>query len=286
MLGILSLSTGSVLDIAVAPWAGKGTGEHSLLRQLLHTLNEGDVLLGDAYFASYFLLAALMQLKIDGLCAAHAARHLDFRTGKRLGKGDHLVAWRRPAKPNWMSKEDYQAFPEVIEIRETRVVLKKPGFRDKIIILVSTFRDAQSVTPNDLSLLYSYRWFVELDLRSIKTIMRMDILRGKTPQMVRKEIWAHLLAYNLVRREMLKAAIKHDKNPREMSFKLALQLMGAFLQAGVLENPESYERFLSALVTIKVGNRKRHAEPRMVKRRPKPFPRLQASRHLYRRKCV
>ena len=255
MVGVISLAGGALLDLAIAPWSGKGTGEHALLRQLMSAFEAGDIVLGDA-----------------------------FDAGRRLGQGDHIVDWKKPARPKWMDKETYARFAKTIEVRETRVVLEEPGFKTKTLVLVSTLKDEKAVNPRDLAELYGYRWFIEVDFRSIKTIMQMDVLRCKTPEMVRKEIWAHLLAYNLVRKAMLEAAIVHQRRPRDMSFKLTLQMMGAFLQAGVLspENTQAYQRFQKAIISKTIGRQKRPSEPRMIKRRAKAFPRLQKSRHLYR----
>ena len=185
-----------------------------------------------------------------------------------------------------MSKEEYADFPKTITIRETKIVSNRPGFRSKTRVIVTTFIDEKNVTPGDLGDLYSFRWFVELNLRSVKETMRMDILRGKTPAIVRKEIWAHILAYNLVRKVMLQSAIIHKCNPREMSFKLALQTMSAFRQAGILceSNGELYSIFLRAIASKKTGQQKGRVEPRVVKRRPKAFPRMQKPRAFYHKK--
>lgn len=177
-------------------------------------------------------------------------------------------------------------FQKKITIRETKIVSNSPGFRSKARVIVTTFIDEKNVTPFDLGKLYSFRWFVELNLRSVKETMRMDILRCKTPEMVRKEIWAHILAYNLVRKVMLQSAIIHKRNPRELSFKLALQAMSAFRQAGILceHNRELYATFLQVIASKKTGQQKRLGEPRMVKRRPKAFPRMQKPRAYYHKK--
>lgn len=288
MVGVFSLEGGALLDLAIAPWSGKGTGEHALLRQLISAFEPGDIVLGDAYYASFFLVALLQERGVDVLFAAGSSRNRDFRRGRRLGKSDHIVKWQKPARPKWMDKATYARFAKTIEVRETRVILKEPGFKAKAIVLVSTLRDARTVSNTDLTALYRQRWFTEVDFRSIKSIMQMDILRGKTPEMVRKEIWAHLLAYNLVRKLMLDAAIDHRQRPRTLSFKLTLQVMGAFLQAGVLsqQNPQAYRRFQSAILSKTIGLQKRPSEPRRVKRRSKAFPRLLKHRHLYRRKGV
>lgn len=157
-----------------------------------------------------------------------------------------------------MDKETYARFVKTIEVRETRVVLEEPEFKTKTLVLVSTLKDKKAVNPRDLAELSGYRWFIEVDFRSIKTIMQMDVLRCKTPEMVRKEIWAHLLAYNLVRKAMLEAVIVHQRRPRDMSFKLTLQMMGAFLQAGVLspENTQAYQRFQKAIISKAIGRKK------------------------------
>jgi len=281
-VGIFSLSTGALLDLAMAPWSGKGTGEHTLLRQLMHVFKKDDIVIADAYYASFFLIARLIKMGVDVVFPQHASRDNDFRAGKRLGKGDHLVEWKKPARPKWMSKEEYADFPKTIAIRETKIISTRAGFRSKSRVIVTTFIDKKNVTPYDLGELYSYRWFVELNLRSVKETMRMDILRCKTPEMVRKEIWAHILAYNLVRKVMLQSAIIHKLNPREMSFKLALQTISAFRQAGILSenNHALYTTFLRVIASRKTGQQKRHIQ-RVVKRRPKAFPRMQKPRALY-----
>jgi hypothetical protein len=287
LVGIFSLATGALLDLAMAPWSGKETGEHALLRQLMHVFESGDVVLGDAYYGSFFLIAALMEMNVDAVFPMHGSRNYDFRKGKRLGKKDHIVEWEKPARPEWMDEQTYAEFPDIISVREATIVDARPGYRTRSRVLVTTFLDEKEVTPKDLGILYGYRWFAELNLRSVKAIMQMDILRAKTPEMVHKEIWAHVLAYNLIRKMMAESAVIYQCNPRKMSFKLALQMLSAFRQAGILcENRETYAYFLEALAYKKVGNRPGRNEPRMVKRRPKPFPRLQKPRNHYKKKAA
>lgn len=288
MVGVISLATGAVLDLAMGSYAGKGTGEHGLLRQLMPVFKAGDIVLGDCYYASFFLIAQLIKLGVDVIFPIHSKRDCDFRRGKRLGKKDHLVEWKKPKRPEWMSKQTYQDFPSYITVRETFTQQHRTGFRSKSRIIVTTFLDAHDVTKDDLSALYDCRWFVEINLLAIKQTMRMDILRAKSPQMVRKEVWAHLLAYNLVRKIMAQSAVQYHKNPRQLSFKLALQIIFAFRQAGLLceKNPLIYDKILQAIAHKKVGNRPGRSEPRCVKRRPKPFPRLQKPRHHYHKKTA
>lgn len=284
-MAIISLATGAILDVAVGPYSGKGTGEHGLLRQLLSAFKVGDIVLGDCYYASFFLIAQLMQMGVDAVFPIHSARDCDFRLGKRLGKKDHLVTWQKPKKPKWMDEESYNHFPETITVREVSISNNHSGFRSNPRIIVTTFLDHKDVSKTDLGSLYDCRWFVEISFLAIKQTMRMDILRCKTPAMVRKEIWAHLLAYNLVRKIMAQAAMQHHKNPRQLSFKLALQTLFAFRQAGIFseKNGSIYNKMLQAIAYKTVGNRPGRSEPRMVKRRPKSFPRLQKSRKLYQK---
>lgn len=285
LVGILSCATGACLDLGVGPYSGKGTGEHALLRPLMDTFQQGDIALGDSYYASFFLLADLIRRKVDGVFPMHAARDCDFRTGHKLGKKDHLRWWIKPKRPAWMDQTTYDAYPDGITVREVEVQIERPGLPSESRILATTFLKPRKVSREDLAALYNCRWRVELDLRSIKDTMQMGILRGQTPGMVRKEIWAHLLAYNLIRKIMAQAAVIHDKQPRELSFSLARQSVDSFRQAGLLSEAreESYLQLLRMIAYKKVGNRPGRREPRRVKRRPKPFERLMKPRHLYRK---
>lgn len=280
LVAIFSCATGAVLDLALGPYRGKGSGEHGLLRELMHNFFPGDVVLGDCYYCSYFLIATLMAAGLDAVFPLHGARDCDFRTGKRLGKKDHLAEWLRPQKPSWMDQETYDSFPESIQVREVEVTLDHKGHRSESRILVTTFLEPRITSREDLRDLYGHRWLVEIDLRAIKSTMKMGILRAKTPAMVRKEIWTHLLAYNLIRKIIAQAAITHGKNPRKLSFGLALQTLESFRSAHIFceDNTTIYAEILKAVASKAVGNRPGRREPRAVKRRPKPFPRLQQPR--------
>jgi hypothetical protein len=285
---VISLATGALLDLAMGPYSGKGTGEHGLLRQLMRAFEPGDIVLGDCYYASFFLIAQLIKLGVDIVFPIHSARHCYFSHGKRLGKQDHLVEWKKPRKPKWMDEDTYQTFPDSITVRETVIRNNVPGFRSKSKIIVTTFLNPSDMSHDDLAALYDCRWFVEISFLAIKHTMRMDILRCKTPEMVRKEIWAHLLAYNLVRKIMSQAAIHYNKNPRRLSFKLALQTIFSYLQSGILYKKYDaiYDKMLKTIAYKEVGNRPGRSEPRKVKRRPKAFPRLQKARQHYNQNKV
>lgn len=283
IVALIDYATGVLLDLALGPCEGKETGEHALLRQLLSTLTPNDLLLGDRYYSSFFLMAALIMRGISGVFPLHHTRRPDFRTGTILGKKDHIVTWKKPSKvPNWMTREEYDAFPDEISVREIAVEIKQPGFRAKTLVLVSTLLDSREVSKTALASLYSCRWFIELSLRAIKETMSMDILRGKTPSMIRKELWIHLLAYNLIRRWMAQAAWSTGKAVATLSFKLTLQLLRAFDSFALLVTTEQRDQLTHAIASKTVANRSGREEPRRVKRRPKPFPLLQMARGLYK----
>ena len=283
IVAIIDYITGVVLDLAIGPCRGKQTGEHALLRELLPLFDTDDIVMGDRYYPSFFLMAALIKQGVSGVFPTHHCRKPDFRQGKRLGKKDHIASWKKPNKPAWMDQAEYEAVPDEILVREVFTEIKRPGFRTETRVLVTNLLDPVVYSASDLASLYCCRWFVELSLRSIKDTMHMGILRGKTPGMVRKEIWVHLLAYNLIRRLMAQAAWVYGKTVATLSFKLTLQITKAFQQAGLLNqnNPEIHKKLLEAINHKQIGNRPDRQEPRRVKRRPKPFPLLQKARGLY-----
>jgi IS4 transposase len=289
-VALLGLATGVVLDSAFGPYRGKETGETALFRTLLPALRRGDVVLADRYYCSYWLVALLQAQGVDVVFRKHQLRHTDFRCGRRLGRNDHIVTWTKPQRPKWMDQATYDSLPETVELREVRTKITTPGCRVKELIVVTTLRDHETYSKEEILDLYHERWQAEIDLRSIKTQMKLEILRCKTPEMVRKEIWAHLLAYNLVRKVMAQAAEEHQLTPRQISFAGAMQTLNEFrpslLHASAAELPEVTRRLLAAIARHRVGNRPGRCEPRKVKRRPKGYSRLLVSRAQERAKLT
>ena len=271
---LLSLATGMLTDMALGPYTGKETGETALLRQLLNGFAPGDILLGDRYFCSYFMIALLMARGVDFVTRIHQRRETDLQRGQRLGKDDHLVQWTRPAKPDWMDQETYERMPASIEVREVHVHVGRPGFRSESLVVVTTLTDVVEYAKDDIAELYHSRWLAELDIRAIKITMGMDILRCKTPEMVRKEMWTCLLAYNLIRRTLLQSARESGHRPRQLSFTAAMQSIAASWLVIVLSDASVTETLidtaLANLTGYLVGHRPGRVEPRAVKRRPKP----------------
>lgn len=289
IVGLISLSCGTVLDIAMAPYSGKKTGETTLMRKLLDQLKAGDVLLADALFSNYWTIALLLKCGVDIVSHRDGRRQVDFRKGRRLGRYDHVVDWDKPPQPSWMNQRLYRSLPETLSIRELKVEIRQKGFRSRQLQLVTTLLDAQQHSSEELATAYRCRWHAELDLRSIKQVMQMDVLRCKSPAMVRKEIWMHLLAYNLIRTLMAQAAKEAGLCPRDISFKGALQTLVAFAAAGwscpACRN-ELYTSILKAVATHRVNDRPDRVEPRAVKRRPKKMVYLNEPRSVAKERLL
>jgi hypothetical protein len=294
LVAVLSLNCAAVLGLAVGPYQGKQAGETSLFRTLLlpdgATLAAGDVLLADRYYASFWTIAMLLARGVDSLFRQHQRRPIDFRRGTRLGRDDHLVTLAKPKRPEWMGRADYDALPADLTVREVRVRVAVRGFRVKTLLLVTTLTDAAAYPAAEIAKAFRFRWHVELDLRAIKQTMHMGVLRCRTPEMVRKEIWMHLLAYNLVRGVMAEAADEAGVEPRAVSFAGAVQTINAFAPVLELADPRDVPRLwailLRAVARHRVGGRPDRYEPRAVKRRAKPIALLTVPRAVARERLA
>ena len=290
MVVLLSLATAMVTGMAMGPYAGKETGETALLRELFERLGKDGILLGDRHYCSYFMIALLQELHIDFVVRLHQAREANFHRGRRLGAGDHVNAWPKPDKPDWMDEATYERMPESIQVRELQVQVNVPGFRTDSFVVVTSLTDAAEYTKDDISELYHQRWLVELDIRAIKITLGMDVLRCKSADMVHREIWTCLLAYNLIRQTMLEAALKSERSPRELSFTAALQKIAAAW--AVLSTCDDALRLqlievqLSDIANNVIGDRPDRVEPRAIKRRPKSHKLLNEPRAEARAKLM
>ncbi|MFL5863132.1 MAG: IS4 family transposase [Solirubrobacteraceae bacterium] len=272
---LLSLATGACHELVMAPYEGKGTGETTLLRQTYDTLKPGDVVLADALFDNYFLVWDLRQRGIDLVTRAQAQR-VGSQVVESRPDGD-IILWQRPNKPRGMSGEQYSKYPKGMLMRQVAVDARDKDNRAEQFDVVTTILDA-SIDGGRFGDLYERRWEGEVDIRSIKATMQMDILRCQTPEMVHKEIWAHLLAYNLLRTAMAVAAGENGIEPRQVSFKGAKQALTAFAPKIEAARPEGRAALIDAMLTViayhRVGDRPGRWEPHARKRRPKPGARL------------
>lgn len=271
MVALISLAAGTVIAYGIGAYQGKGTGETSLLSQLLSYLSVGDLLMADRYYCTFAIIALLQIREIPVLFQIHARKKTDFK----LGIKDHLVVWEKPKKkPIWMTEEDYATLPRTITVRE---------FLVNGVVYVTTLLDNKHYRKQELAILYKDRWKIELDFRSIKTHMGMEMLRCKSADMVRKEIAVHLLAYNIIRGNLAQAARLYKKIPRQLSFRSAVQLATqasrevANLSERALKN--TLLNLLEAIASTPIGGQKRKGQPRVVKRRPKSYPLMTTPRN-------
>jgi len=288
IVATFSLLTGALRKLCIGDWK---THEVSLAREIYPTLAPGTVVLGDAIFGSYADFWLLGQNGLDGLFQIHGTRKTDFRKGQRLGKGDHLATWTKPKQcPKGLPKEIYDQLPPSLTIRELKCRITRKGFRTETIILVTTLLDPKAYPKAELEQLFGLRWQVELDLRHLKTTMNMEFLKAESPQMVRKEIYAHLLAYNLIRTLMWEAGMRHGVDPLRISFKATIQHLLNFMPRLVLAGQKKRRELVTVLLSLiageKLPDRSGRKEPRVRKRRPKRFPLMQEPRHILRKKLV
>ena len=276
MVVITCLETGALMDAAVGPYEGKLTGETSLLRKIMNSLNKGDLLLGDSLYSTYFVLAELIDKGVDFLFEQNGPRKrtVDFELGRKLGVRDHIIPLRKPKiKPDWMTKEAYDNAPDYLLIRAFKVGGK---------VLITSILSPKEASKKALGKHYKKRWSVEVDIRNIKTTMGMEMLRCKTPDMVVKEIAVYLLGYNIIRLLMMQSALIGGILPREISFKHCIHLWLAWCQQSVLNDIEKRTEIFILMAQQKVGNRPGRVEPRAIKRRPKAYPLLMKPRAEYR----
>jgi Transposase DDE domain len=293
LAAVFSLACGAVVELGICRYAGKGQSEMGMLRMLWDLFRPGDVLLADRLMCAWTEMVMLKQRGVDCVCRLTSHRAADFRRGQRLGSGDHVVQWLKPRKPRSLDQKTYDLLPEFLLVRESRVRVEQAGFRTTTLIIATTLLDAAEFAKGDLAQLYRARWNAELDLRSLKRTLQMDVLRGKTPDLVRKEVWAHVLAYNLVRTVMAQAAARHDVEPRSISFKGAVQTLQAFqpVIAMLAEGDPGfcrlvYQQVLDAIATHRVADRPDRFEPRLRKRRPKHYAFLRKPRREVKRQML
>lgn len=274
---LISLASGAILGYQVVACEGKGTGEQTLLGNLLAHLNAGDIVLADALLATWWIIEGAIRRGADVVMAQHGKRITDFTRGRRLGKNDHIVQWPRPPKPKAMSADEYARYPEFITMREVEVNGR---------ILVTTLLDPKFASAYELGALYKMRWNIEVDFRTIKATLEMDVLRCKSQPMVDKEIAVYFLAYNLVRWAMAKAALLADVLPRVLSFTGAKRLLSAFadqLRRTSCDQIRSLiATVLRCIATLRLPQRPDRIEPRAKKRRPKNLPLLTVPRQVAR----
>jgi len=285
VVGIFSLLTGALVDFAIDALR---VAETTLFRRIAGAIEAGEVAVADRYFCSYADIARLQARDVHVVFRQHQSRKDDFRKGVRLGRLDRLVQWTKGPRLSWMTPEEHEALPALMVLRMIRFHCAVAGWRTRTVTVVTTLLDPRAYPARDIAALFRRRWEIETDLRHVKTAMHMDVLRTESPAMVRKEIWAHLLAYNLVRTLLWDAAAHHRLSPLRLSFKGAMQQIIAWGPVGALAARRGdlvlyYHALLRAIATHKLAYRPNRYEPRVRKRRPKSYPLMTKPRHQLRK---
>jgi len=281
---VLSLANACIYNVAIGPYAGKETGETALLRKVLDSFKPGDVMLADRYFCSFFMLAILKSRGVDVCMSLHQLRKVDYSRVKWLGDNDYLDTWYRPQRAKWMSPDLYHSLPERMDIRVVAFNATSDNQTEPLTV-VTTLVDHEKYPATEIGKLYRYRWYAELDVFSIKQMLNLDHLRCKSPDMIRREFWTTLLAYNMVRLVCAQAAFVHHKLARQMSFTIACNTL---LSQWLMPPDESIRKTLGKhhlfqIACNEVGNRPGRIEPRVVKRRLKKYTLMTKPRYQYKR---
>ena len=288
LVAFMSLSTGAVSRYSLG---NLHDHEQRLFQDLRTHLKADDMVLGDRNFGTFANLVLLKRQGADGVFRRHQSRGAGVDTLKRLGQDDSLVRWRAPHhdRPPWLDAS--VDLPQMIVVREVSFQVAQPGFRTQSVTLVTTLVDVKAYPAWALAELYLKRWRMELWLRDIKITMDMDMLRTKTPTRVRAELAMFLVGYNLIRTVMFDAAKVSEARLEQLSFKSALMRFGLWC-AGLRGSIRirvwllGYQAMLSDLARDLNPDRPGRYEPRVVKRRPKPFPRMQQPRRVLREKLL
>jgi hypothetical protein len=288
MLGVFCLSTGAWIGHALSIW---NKHDLALWHQVAHWLVKGDVLVGDAGFCAWALMAELQQRGVDTVFRLHQARSKDMRRGKSLGPNDRVQTWDKPrscpANSPWQ-EEAMAKMPEQMQVRVVKVVIERKGFRTKELWLATTLIDANIYPVAQLAELYYRRWSIELFFRDLKTTMQMEVLRCKSPEMIKKEILMHAIAYNAIRALILRSAAQQSSQLGRISFKGALDLVRQWLPKAEAyqDRPRKLAQWMDELLEAisKVQNPERagRREPRAKKRRDKSYQLLTKPRHLFK----
>jgi hypothetical protein len=288
---MLCWASGAILEAAIGPYR---QSELSLWRSLWHLLVPGDIVVADRFYCTFSDLAGLIRRGCDGVFRLHQRRPTDLRLGKRLGKQDRLVIWKRPtypARPRGMSRREWKRLPKELTVRLLRFGVEIPGFRSRTIYVVTSLLDPTAYPAEKIAALYRDRWMIELRFRDIKITLGMDVLRGKSADVVRKEIHMHLLAYNLIRGLMWQAAQTHGRNLHRISFAGTVDQLNAvapylWLYQGTRHARRLEELLLHWIAHTLNPHRPNRIEPRAVKRRPKQYDLLNQPRYIMRKALV
>jgi len=280
---LFDLLTGALVDLALGALA---VGETLLFHRIWDSLEAGDVAVADRHFCSYADIALLRARGIESVFRLHPGRVHGFREGQYLNRNERLVRWAKHQRPAWLSPEDFEALADTQVLRLVRFRCRVPGWRVDEVFVVTTLLDHKAYRACDIAELFHRRWDIETDFAHLKTTMQLEFLRTRTPDMVERELWAHLLAYNLIRSLMWEAGLRRRVSPTGLSFKAAIQEMMAlwpFTAAAARRRDltDFYDTLLHSIGFHRLPQRPHRCEPRVRKRRAKNYRLMTKPRHLY-----
>jgi len=283
LLAVFSLHLGIIVDWAVGNIIA---ADRVLFQSIWPNLSPGHLVLGDRGFCGFGEFMALDRRGVKMVTRKHGRRKYQ-EIIRHLGPGDRIVAWERPRQsPDWIEKEEWESFPDTLQVREITYSVAIPGFRTRNIEVVTTLLD-ESIPPADFAGLYRKRWTAELFLRDIKITMGMDMLKCKTPDMIDKEFQAFILAYNIVRKLMAEVASQQKVLPENISLQATLvgiEVWGPIFASAQTsqEAEEAWNEFCRVVGYRRNRHRKNRSEPRAKKRRPKNYQLLKGDRSLFK----
>ncbi|WP_404307082.1 IS4 family transposase [Neorhodopirellula lusitana] len=282
-VGLISAATGLLIDLASAPYSGKGSGETTLLRQLKKSLRCGDILVADSYYCIYWLICMCQSIGVEIVMKNHHKRDNDPLGANRISENERTASWLRPPRPTWMSKRDYSKVPKVLTMRLSDVSANRPSLRCEKFTIATTMLDINRSPSSWIGALYEGRWMIEPDIEAIKCTMGIEYLRSQTPEGIQRELWTGLFTYNLVRSKMLQAGRSANREARSLSFTETYQVLSTnwLLCACVGVSKPMVIASLSQCTCAVVGNRPGRAEPRENKRRPKTLKLMKVPRWIF-----
>ena len=296
LLGMLDLVTGMIVQLTLMCM---NVHEMSQLAAMDAMLKAGDVLLADRGFCSFMHLAMLLKSSVNAVFRIHQHQIVDFtpnrphrskskftkrgtptsRYVRRLGYEDHVVAWAKPPRPDWMSEAEYALTPEWLEVRELRYRIVERGRRTRVVTIATTLLDSMRYTKQRIANLYGLRWEIETNFRHLKSTMKMGQLKCQTPEGVLKELMIFVLVYNLIRAAMTMAGARQGVDPNRISFIDAARWLRSQC------TPPS-RKDLDAIDLVVNAARPERWCPRVIKRRMKPFDLMNKPRGEYAQPAV
>ena len=265
--------------VAAAALGPYRISEITLATTLWEAMPDRALVILDRGFCSYALFHALAEpaRHRHWLVRAKTGRTaLQAQVVRRLGPGDHLVDLQR----SHATRTAHPTLPATLRVRAVRVHHR--GFRP--YLLFTSLLDPLAYPAAELVALYHERWELELTFDEVKThtLERAEALRSLAPPRVEQEVWGLLLAYNLLRLVMSRAASRADVPPLRLSYRHALLALRGFWHTAWLSPPGVLPRRLEALLDelalFVLPERRPRRYPRVVKIKMSNFPRKRPRR--------